>query len=72
MSVYDKYEKTGTTVVVCAGMLVDYWRRGDFSPDPSLLAMLEELAADVDAHRAATAAMNEEVKRRIAQWRSAA
>lgn len=72
VSQYEKYEKTSGTVVVCAGMLIDYWRRGDFDPDPSMLAMLHELARDVDAHRAARAEMAEESKRRIAEWRNAA
>lgn len=52
-----KYDKTRSAVVVCAGMIIDYWRRGDFDPEPSLLAMLRELAVEVDAHRAATAEM---------------
>lgn len=67
-----QYEKTRGAVVVCAGMMIDYWRRGDFDPDPSLLAMLKELSVEVDAHRAATADMAEESKLRVAEWRNAA
>ncbi len=46
------YERARSAVVVCAGMLIDYWRRGDYHPDKRLEAMLIELAADVDEFRA--------------------
>ncbi len=59
------YEQTRSAVVVSASMLVNYWRRGD----SDLSAMIAELAADVDEHRAATAEMNEEAK---SKWREAA
>lgn len=62
---FKTYEQTRSAVVVSAAMLVKYWRRGD----SDLSAMIAELAADVDAHRAATAEMNEEAK---SKWREAA
>lgn len=46
------YEKARSAVCICAGMLIDYWRRGDYSPDKSLESMLIELAKDVDEFRA--------------------
>ena len=60
---FKNYEKTRGAVVVSAGMLVKYWRRGD----ADLSAMIAELAADVDAHRAATAKMHKEAKSKLGE-----